>query len=114
MQFAFERDAAMGDPIPDGLNLTDIGAYVVLRSIYRDHKSGELSLSEAKEEKRKLVAAYEEKVKEDAFYDYLASSFLDARQSVHEYVDAYKEKRTLEIADNIIKALYDIKYIERM
>ena len=51
----WERQAAAGEPLPDGLDLPNQQAYVALRYLHAAFAAGHLTADQAGEDKRKIV-----------------------------------------------------------
>lgn len=58
MVFPFEREAQQGLPIPEGLDFPDQFAFQFLRRMYRDLRTGVLTMEQAMKEKGKMTYQY--------------------------------------------------------
>ena len=65
--FPFEREAAAGAPVPEGLSLADRMAYTELRNLYWGFNAGSLDRERAGADKRRLRFAWEQAKKAEAF-----------------------------------------------
>lgn len=68
----YERAAMRGDPMPDGLCIYDQAAFQALRCLYRSFRDQMMGRDAAAEEKKKILKALDDAVKEAAFQDRLA------------------------------------------
>lgn len=65
--FPFEREAAAGAPVPEGLSLADRMAYTALRNLYWAFSAGHLSREQAGADKRRLRRVWEQAKEAEAF-----------------------------------------------
>ena len=54
-EFAFEREAMQGKPLPKGLDIADSCLYVALKNLYAMYRNKLISRKDAKEEKTQRV-----------------------------------------------------------
>lgn len=54
-----EQAAALGQPVPEGLGSPERALYILMRSLYHQHRVGIIDLHQAKREKRLLMQDYE-------------------------------------------------------
>lgn len=105
MELPFERDAANDRPMPRGLTQAQQKAYVTLRELHRRFRSGAMDKAEATMEKRLIVEAYTmERSKEEV----LDRSVLELRERIAVASKAYREHRTVENADALYAAFYNL------
>ena len=59
MEFAFEREAMQGEPVPKELDIADSCLYVSLKNLYAMYRNKLISRKDATEEKKRLVYNWE-------------------------------------------------------
>ena len=57
MVFPYEREAKQGGPMPDGLTLPDCLTFQFLRSMYRDKRTGVLSVKQGVLERGSMISS---------------------------------------------------------
>lgn len=57
MELLFEKAAQKGEPMPKGLNASEQLAFLSLRNLYYRYYAKQISVEDAKAEKREIVAA---------------------------------------------------------
>ena len=99
--FEYEQQAMNGCEMPNGLDYADQIMYQQLRLLYNSVRNGIISREVAVREKKKFIAEYtknKDGVKSLQYYiDYIKTTSV-ARTN-------YIKSRTLENADNLLKAL---------
>ena len=55
MEFAFEKDAMQGQPLPKGLDIADSCLYIALKNLYAMYRNKLISRKDAAEEKKRLI-----------------------------------------------------------
>lgn len=105
MVFPYEKEAANGDPIPDGLSLVDQCAFRFLRSMYRDIRTGVQTREQAIEEKGKMTYQYDKEKRSMEHWSKMGSYWAEKYSRVEAAQSAYKKNRTLENADALCAAL---------
>ena len=105
MVFPYEKEAANGDQIPDGLSLVDQVAFRFLRSMYRDIRTGVQTREQAIEEKGKMTYQYDKEKRSMEHWSKMGSYWAEKYSRVEAAQSAYKKNRTLENADALSAAL---------
>lgn len=105
MVFDFERLAMAGEPVPKDLDIADACLYMGLKYLYAMHKARLMDRKTATEEKRNLVFCHQ-KIKSQIEFLNRESEALRAR--IHEASENYKKNRTLENADKLYAAFYNL------
>ena len=71
MDFHFEREAATGQPMPDGLRICEQRAFQTLAMLYARYNNKQISRDCAAEEKKKIALQLSKEYKEENFQDNL-------------------------------------------
>ena len=105
MVFPFEREAANGAPMPDGLSLVDQCAFYFLRAMYQGLRTGVKTREQAAEEKGKMT--YQHSVSNNILnsYQIMGRYWSGMRKALEAAQIAYQKDRTLENADRLSAAL---------
>ena len=105
MEFPFERDAMKGEPLPHKLDIADSCLYMALKYLYAMHKKGLITRKRATEEKQSPVFNWTaDKSKIEA----LNRDNEALRKKIGDAADAYEENPSLETADALYAALYNL------
>lgn len=105
MELSFERQAMQGQPLPKGLDIADSCLYVALKNLYAMYRNKLISRKDAMEEKQRLVYNWTtDKSKIKA----LNRENEALREKIGVASDAYREKPSLETADALYAALYNL------
>jgi predicted transcriptional regulator len=105
MEFLFERDAMKGEPLPPKLDIADSCLYMALKYLYAMYRKGLIDRKRATEEKNKIVYNWKaDKSKIEA----LNRDNEALREKIGYASDAYKENPSLETADALYAALYNL------
>lgn len=105
MVFPYEKEAANGGPIPDGLSLVDQCAFRFLRSMYRDIRTGVQTREQAIEEKGYMTYQYDKEKRSMEHWSKMGSYWSEKYSRVEAAQSAYKKNRTLENADRLSAVL---------
>lgn len=109
MEFEFERQAMRNEPCPKWLDVVDTYVYMSLKYLYAAYRCGLISREKAAEEKKTII-----------FNSRPAKSKLEFLDRENDYLkkkiglaaEAYLKERTLENADRLYKAIYNISETE--
>ena len=105
MELAFERQAMQGKPLPKGLDIADSCLYVALKSLYAMYRNKLISRKDATEEKQRLIYNWTtDKSKIEA----LNRDNEALREKIGVASDAYRENPSIETADALYAALYNL------
>ena len=105
MELAFERQAMQGKPLPKGLDIADSCLYVALKNLYAMYHKKLISRDDAKEEKQRLIYnGTTDKSKIEA----LNRDNEALREKIGDASDAYRENPSIETADALYAALYNL------
>ena len=104
-EFTFEREAMQGNPLPQGLDIADSCLYVALKNLYAMYRNKLISRKDATEEKRRLVYNWTtDKSKIKA----LNRENEALREKIGVASDAYRDNPSIETADALYAALYNL------
>lgn len=104
-EFDFERKAMKGEPCPKKLDIADSCLYIALKNLYAMYRNGLIKRKDAVEEKQRLVYNWTtDKSKIEA----LNRDNEALRKKICESSDAYKENPSIETADALYAAFYNL------
>ena len=106
-EFAFERAAMNDEDMPRVLDIADACFYTALRIIYKAYHNGVIDRKSGTELKNQLTRAY---VSDKSEVEFLKRSALDLNDRIKKASDAYKSNRTLENADELYAAFYNLSH----
>ena len=104
-EFAFERDAMQGNPLPQGLDIADSCLYVALKNLYAMYRNKLISRKDATEEKRRLVYNWTTDKSKIEFLNREAESL---RDKISVASEEYKNNPYIETADKLYAAFYNL------
>ena len=104
-EFPFERAAMNDEDMPRGVDIADACFYTALRIIYKAYHNGEKKKKTGTELKKQLTRAY---VSDKSEVEFLKRSVLDLNDRIKKASEAYKSNRTLENADELYAAFYNL------
>ena len=105
MEFAFEKDAMQGQPLPKGLDIVDSCLYMALKNLYAMYRNKLISRKDATEEKRRLVYNW---TTDKAKLDFLNRDSETLRDKIGAASDEYKNNPCIETADRLYAAFYNL------
>lgn len=105
MELDYEREAMRNKPTPKGLDIVDTYAYMSLRVLYSAYRKGIIQRKEAAEEKKKIIYNMADGKSKLKFLD-RESDILSER--IGEASTAYKENPSIENADKLYAAFYNL------
>lgn len=105
MVFPFEREAANGEPMPDGLSLVDQCAFYFLQIMYQGLRTGAKTREQAAEEKGRMTYQYDKEKRTMEHWSKMGSYWAEKYSRVEAAQSAYRKNRTLENADALSAAL---------
>ena len=105
MEFAFEREAMQGQPLPKGLDIADSCLYVSLKNLYSMYRNKMISRKDATEEKKRLVYNWETDKAKIEFLNRDSDVLRDKRLVASE---DYKNNPCIETADKLYAAFYNL------
>lgn len=105
MEFEFERKAMKNEQCPKDLNVIDTAIYIALRYLYSMYKNGLISREKAIEEKKTIVFNMSN---EKSKLDFLNRESKALKNKIGEASDQYKNEPTIENADKLYAAFYNL------
>ena len=99
--FPYERQAASGDEMPNGLDYPDKVTYLCFRMLYAQLRMGIVDRETAVCEKRKIMRDYENY----KFVEQMGNRWVDTIRQTEMVRAAYRKSRTLENADLLLIAI---------
>lgn len=109
-EFTFERAAMNDEDMPRGLDIADACFYTALRIIYKAYHNGAIDRKTGTELKKQLTRAY---VSDKSKVEFLNRGALDLNDRIKKASEAYKSNRTLENADELYNAFYNLSEVKR-
>ena len=105
MEFSFEREAMQGQPLPKELDIADSCLYIALKNLYTMYRNKLISRKDATEEKRRLFYNW---TTDKSKIEVLNRDNEALREKIGLASDAYMENPSLETADALYAALYNL------
>ena len=105
MEFAFEKDAMQGQPLPKGLDIADSCLYAALKNLYAMYRNKLISRKDATEEKKRLIYNWTTDKSKIEFLNREAESL---RDKIGTASDEYKNNPCIETADKLYAAFYNL------
>lgn len=101
----YEKDAMANKPLPKDLDVVDSYVYLALKCLYSAYKKKLCSREEASEEKATILYNMSEGKSKLAFLDRQSDTL---RDRISEASERYAENPTIENADKLYAAFYNI------
>ena len=105
MEFPFERQAMTGDICPKQLDVADTCAYIALKNLYAMYRKGLISRKDASEEKKRIVYNW---TTDKSKIEVLNRENEALREKIGDASDAYRNNPSIETADALYAALYNL------
>ena len=105
MEFSFEREAMQGQPLPKELDIADSCLYIALKNLYAMYHNKLISRKDATEEKRRLVYNW---TTDKSKIEVLNRDNEALREKIGVASDAYRDNPSIETADALYAALYNL------
>ena len=105
MEFPFERQAMTGDICPKQLDVADTCAYIALKNLYAMYRKGLISRKDASEEKKRIVYNW---TTDKSKIEVLNRGNEALREKIGDASDAYRNNPSIETADALYAALYNL------
>ena len=109
-EFTFERAAMNDEDMPRDLDIADACFYTALRIIYKAYHNGVIDRKTGTELKNQLTRAY---AIDKSKVEFLKRSALALNGRIKKASEAYKSNRTLENADELYAAFYNLSEVKR-
>lgn len=104
-EFPFERAAMNYEDMPPSLDIADACFYTALRIIYKAYHNGVIDRKTGVELKKQLSCVYKS---DKSKVEFLERSALAMNARIKKASEAYKSNRTLENADELYNAFYNL------
>ena len=104
-EFAFEREAMQGKPLPKGLDIADSCLYVALKNLYAMYKNKMISRKDATEEKRRMIYNW---TTDKSKIEFLNRESEALRDKIGTASEDYKNNPCIETADKLYAAFYNL------
>ena len=101
----FEKEAMNEEPIPVGLDIADQFLFLGLRCLYAMHRRGLIGRENASKEKEKLIFQWKT---EKSKLEFLSREAVELSDRIKNASEEFKKNRTLENADALYAALYNL------
>lgn len=105
MEFPFERDAMKGEPLPPKLDIADSCFYMALKYLYAMYRKGLIDRKRATKEKQKLIYNW---TTDKSKIEVLNRENEALREKIGDASDAYRNNPSIETADALYAALYNL------
>lgn len=107
MKYEYEREAARGDPMPDGLSLAEQQTYQAIRYLYAVYRAKRITQAQAAQEKAKVLRELRMMQEKEALMEksYAKTAMWKDLEAA---ANRYGTDRTLENADKLIEAIYGV------
>lgn len=109
MTYQYEREAARGDPAPDGLSLTEQTAYQAVRSLYAAYRARQITQGDAAKEKAKILQSLNREREMEELRGKQQKRTAEMWKAMEDAASRYGTDRTLENADRLIEVIYGVK-----
>lgn len=105
MEFAFEREAMQGQPLPKELDIVDSCLYIALKNLYAMYRNKLISRKDATEEKKRLVYNWGT---DKAKIEFLNRDSEILKNKIETASEDYKNNPCVETADKLYSAFYNL------
>ena len=105
MEFDFERQAMAGELCPKKLDIADTCAYIALKHLYAMFKQNLISRKDATEEKKRIVYNW---TTDKSKIEVLNRENEALMEKIGDASDAYRNNPSIETADALYAALYNL------
>ena len=101
MEFAFEREAMQGKPLPKGLDIADSCLYVALKNLYALYRNKLIRRKDATEEKKRLIYNWTTDMSKIEYLNRYSEGF---KSKIGVASENYKNNPCVETADKLYAA----------
>lgn len=109
MRLEYEKQACRGDCVPEGLGVLDTFGFLALRAIYAQLRKGEITRSQAEQDKGRLCYVLDKEKRAAASDRRLTEQSVKMFRDIEGAANAYGRERSLEHADRLYEAVYRLK-----
>lgn len=114
MKYQYEREAARGDPMPEGLTMTEQATYQGMRYLYAVYRAGRLTKEAAAREKAAMLRELNRSREREDLRERLEKKTAAMWKAVEAAGNRYGTERTLENADAFVEAVYGVRPCKRI
>ena len=108
-KYEYEREAARGDPMPDGLSLAEQQTYQAIRYLYAVYRAKRITQAQAAQEKAKVLRELRMMQEKETLQQKAYNRSIAMWKNLESAANRYGTERTLENADKLIEAIYGVK-----
>ena len=108
MKYEYEREAASGDPMPDGLSLAEQQTYQAIRYLYAVYRAKRITQAQAAQEKAKVLRELRMMQEKEALMEKSYAKQTAMWKDLEAAANRYGTDRTLGNADKLIEAIYGV------
>jgi hypothetical protein len=105
MEFPFERDAMLNNPMPSGLSQADQKAFQSLRLLYQQYYSNMIDKDKARHDKQEIIRANTTEKSDELF---LSREAAKLNKRIRDASEEYINNPSLETARKLYNAFYNI------
>lgn len=109
MKYEYERQAARGDPMPDGLSLAEQQTYQAIRYLYAVYRAKRITQAQAAQEKAKVLRELRMMQEKEALMDKAHQRAIKMWKDLEAAANQYGVNKSIENADKLIEAIYGVK-----
>ena len=109
MKYEYERQAARGDPMPDGLSLAEQQTYQAIRYLYAVYRAKRITQEQAGKEKATILRQLRTAQEKESLHEKVYKRSVAMWKDLEAAANRYGTDRTLENADKLIEAIYGVK-----
>ena len=109
MKYEYEKPAARGDPMPDGLSLAEQQTYQAIRYLYAVYRAKRVTQEQAAKEKATILRKLKMAQEKEALMDKAHQRAIKMWKDLEAAANHYGTERTIENADKLIEAIYGVK-----
>ncbi len=107
-QYEYEREAARGDPMPDGLSLVDQLGYQAIRHLYANYRKGAVGREQAANEKAAILAQMREAKEAEILQKRITENHAKMWKNIEAAAKRFADERTVDAAEGFFKAVYGV------
>lgn len=109
MKYEYERQAARGDPMPDGLSLAEQQTYQAIRYLYAVYRAKRITQTQAAQEKATILRKLRMVQEKEALMDKAHQRAIKMWKDLEFAANQYGVNKSIENADKLIEAIYGVK-----
>ena len=109
MKYEYEREAARGDPMPDGLSMAEQQTYQAIRYLYAVYRAKRITQAQAAQEKAKVLRELRMMQEKEALQQKAYNRSITMWKNLEAAANRYSLDKTIENADKLIESIYGVK-----